>query len=100
MATEEFISVASKSGGDQGFLFAAPDEPRASIILFPGAHGVLNLDGTTINKGENNFLVRTREKNLSHGFATALIDTPSYLETMDAPHRMGEKHGQDIMAVA
>ena len=99
MSTEEFITVTSESGGKQGFLFAASDEPRASIILFPGAHGVLGLDGTTINKGEDNFLVRTREKYLPHGFTTALIDTPSYLETMDAPHRMSEKHGQDILAI-
>ena len=94
------MTVTSQSGGEQGFLFAAPEEPRASIILFPGAHGVLKLDGTAIHQGENNFLVRTREAYLPHGFATALIDTPSYLEQMDAPHRMSEKHGQDILAIA
>ena len=99
MTAEKFINVASASGGEQGFLFAASENPIASVILFPGAHGVLNLNGTTINDGEQNFLVRTRAKYLAQNFCTALIDTPSYLEKMDAPHRMSEKHGQDIMAV-
>lgn len=96
---EEFVSVNTPNGA-QGFLFDAPDRPVASVILFAGGHGWLQLDGTDIGWGRSNFLVRTRDMFVSQGFQVAVVDTPDYKDKINAIFRMSPQHGQDIREVA
>ena len=96
---EEFVSVETPNGA-QGFLFDAPENPTASLILFAGGHGWLQLDGTDIGWGRANFLVRTRQMFIEKGFQVAVVDSPDYKDKINAIFRMSDKHWQDIRAVA
>ncbi|NQV84262.1 MAG: hypothetical protein HQ494_10625 [Rhodospirillales bacterium] len=97
---DEFVSVELESGETQGFLFDAPDNPVGSLILFAGGHGWLNLSGTSIGWGDNNFVVRTREQYVEKGFQVAVVDTPSNKKKINAIFRMSDEHGAGIRAVA
>ena len=96
---EEYVSVDTPNGS-QGFLFDAPEKPVASLILFAGGHGWLQLDGTDIGWGRSNFLVRTRQMFVEMGFQVAVVDTPDYKDKINAVFRMSDRHWQDIKAVA
>lgn len=55
-----------------------PEKPVASVILFAGGKGALDLQGSnSINWGRNNFLVRTRDLFFDKGFMVAVVDAPS-----------------------
>jgi len=78
---EELITLKTRPSVDQKFILITPDKPVASVVLFAGGKGTLNLSsyvGTpTIKWGKNNFLVRTREMFAKHGFLVAVVDAPS-----------------------
>ena len=97
--SEEFVSLETENGEQQGFLFAAPEKPLASLILFAGGHGWLRLSDSGMGWGEGNFLVRTREKFVEQGFQVAVVDTPSYKKKINAVFRMSDEHWVDIKAV-
>jgi hypothetical protein len=59
--TEEVRTIPTRPGVTQAFLLLQPaDRPVASVILFAGGHGRLNLTPGDIGWGRGNFLVRTR----------------------------------------
>jgi pimeloyl-ACP methyl ester carboxylesterase len=64
------------SGGSQRVLFASPANPRAILIMFPGASGIVDISasGTTANR---NFLVRTLPLWLAQGFAVEILGSPN-----------------------
>ncbi|MBC8338873.1 MAG: alpha/beta hydrolase [Alphaproteobacteria bacterium] len=96
---EDFVSVETENG-EQGFLYDTPDKPVASLILFAGGHGWLNLSGTDMAWGSTNFVVRTRDMFVAQGFQVAVVDTPSYKKKINAKFRMSGEHWTDIRAVA
>lgn len=74
----ELITLDTRDGVQQKFILIKPDKPVASVILFAGGKGALDLQGSSsMNWGENNFLVRTRDMFASQGFAVAVVDAPS-----------------------
>lgn len=74
----EFIELDTRPGVKQNFILMKPEKPMASVILFAGGKGALNITGSnSINWGRNNFLVRTRDKFLDNGFMVAVVDAPS-----------------------
>lgn len=74
----ELISLDTRQGVQQKFILMKPEKPVASVILFAGGHGMLDIQGSSdINWGNNNFLVRTREKFVDKGFIVAVVDAPS-----------------------
>lgn len=86
---DELITLDTRSGVQQKFILMKPDKPVASVILFAGGHGMLDLQGSSdINWGSNNFLVRTREKFVEQGFIVAVVDAPS-----DKQEKPGMKFG-------
>lgn len=74
----ELVSLDTRAGVQQKFILIKPEKPVASVILFAGGKGALDLQGPdSINWGKNNFLVRTRDKFFDNGFMVAVVDAPS-----------------------
>ena len=101
---ETLATIESRPGVRQKFILIQPPNPTASVILFAGGHGALDLaesavGGVAIGWGENNFLVRTRRLFADHGFTVAVVDAPSDKKKMNAVWRMGAEHAQDVLAV-
>jgi pimeloyl-ACP methyl ester carboxylesterase len=96
------VSVATPRGAKQSFILLKPDKPVASVILFAGGHGALGLQSATAMKwGNQNFLVRSRDKFAAHDFMVAVVDVPSdQRHGMNAIFRMSRAHAGDIGAVA
>ena len=78
LIADELITLNTRDGVQQKFILMKPDNPVASVILFAGGHGMLDLQGASdIGWGRNNFLVRTRDLFVKHGFIVAVVDAPS-----------------------
>ncbi len=85
----ELITLKTRPDVEQKFILMTPDKPVASVILFAGGNGVLDISGSnSINKKENNFLVRSRDYFLDNNFIVAIVDAPS-----DAQDKQGMKFG-------
>ncbi len=90
---EETINLPTRPGVTQPILFTGVAHPAASVILFPGAFGLLRAM-------RNNFLVRTAPNFAALDLNVAIVDAPS-----DKPggmvdgFRMGDAHATDIAAV-
>ncbi len=101
-ADARLVSLETPRGAKQAFILIAPDKPIASVILFAGGPGALNLTGaSSMGWGEGNFLVRTRDKFAARGLMVAVIDAPSDRRNgMNAIFRMSDNHAADIGVVA
>jgi len=101
---DESLHSITTRGVDQKFVLTRSNQmPIASVILFTGSGGKLDLsssmDSINFGHGKNNFLVRTRGQFAKHGFLVATVDTPSNKKKMSITWRMGEHHTNDISAV-
>lgn len=99
----ELVTLETRPGVEQKYILIKPDKPVASVILFAGGKGALNLSSVfgspAINWGENNFLVRTRELFASQGFMVAVVDAPSDRQSrkgMLGGFRASQDHVTDI----
>jgi hypothetical protein len=94
--------ITTPRGVKQRFVVTAPAEPVASVILFAGGSGELGLESVTeMKRGAQSFLVRSRDKLVSHNLMVALMDVPADRPGgMDASFRIGNAHAGDIGAVA
>jgi len=101
--SESLVEVESRPGVKQKFIIIKPDQPRAAVILFEGAHGGLNMYSTSgkpgLKWGGKGFLARTRQSFAKQGFVVALIDSPPDKKKMDAVWRMSPEHAEDIDSV-
>lgn len=102
----ELITLKTRPGVTQKFLFIGTDNPVASVILFAGGHGNLKLSKISgipdIGWGKNNFLVRTLHEFAERGFVVAVVDAPSDKKGekgMLGGFRNSEEHVTDIDAV-
>ncbi|RXZ37090.1 alpha/beta hydrolase [Oxalobacteraceae bacterium CAVE-383] len=99
---QQVVDLQTRSGVTQRMVVLAPPEPKATVILFSGGDGGLNIqpDGT-LKRGKGNFLVRTRQLFADQGFLVAVVDTPS--DRQDFPYLQGfrqtSEHVTDIKAV-
>jgi len=100
--TSMLVSIPPPRGATQAFILIKPDHPVASVVLFAGGPGALGLKGASSMKwGEENFLVRTRNKFAARNFLVAVVDAPSdQQQGMNAIFRMSGAHAGDIGAVA
>lgn len=101
------LTLDTREGIKQKFLLAKADNAEASLILFAGGKGALDLhEGMfgcpSMNWGKKNFLVRTREAFYKHGFNVATVDAPSDQQSrngMLGGFRDSAEHVQDIDVV-
>jgi dienelactone hydrolase len=76
--SQRVVDIPTRPGVTQRFVYLAPKNPRAALILFPGGHGGLQiLPNGSFKWGEDNFLVRTRELFANNGLSVAVVDAPS-----------------------
>ena len=101
-AESKLVVVPTARGAQQGFLLITPAKPVAAVILFAGGHGALGLrDASSMQWGDGNFLVRSRDKFAARNMMVAVVDAPSdQPKGMNALFRMGGAHAGDISAVA
>jgi len=101
-ASQKVVDIPTRPGVTQRFVYFAPENPKAAVILFAGGHGGLQISRTgSFRWGEGNFLVRTRQLFEKNGLSVAVVDAPSDRET--APFlggfRQKGEHVADIKAV-
>ena len=94
--------IATRPGVTQRVLLLAPPQAKATVVLFAGGHGGLQLraDGS-LGWGAGNFLVRTRQRFVDQGLAVVLIDAPSdrQSEPFLSGFRQTPEHVADVKAV-
>ncbi len=102
-AAADLVSIQTPRGVQQAFILVSPaQKPVASVILFAGLDGALGLTGpSSMNRGDANFLVRTRDMFAAQGLLVAVVDAPSdHKSGMDPVFRVSSAHADDIEAVA
>jgi len=97
---EHYVRLDTRPGVSQAFMLIEPAKPVASVILFAGGGGLIEVSPTEIRR-QNNFLVRSQHLFAQHGFTVAIVDAPSDHQTGDGlvGFRSGDQHAQDIQAV-
>lgn len=98
----QYVEIPTRPGVTQRMLVLAPPEPKAAAVLIAGGHGGLQLrpDGS-MQWGNNNFLVRTRQFFAEQGLLVAVIDAPSDRLAPRFLHgfRQTREHAADVKAV-
>lgn len=100
--TPRVIDIPTRPGVTQRFIYLAPASPKASVILFAGGHGGLQVNAAgEPSWGGGNFLVRTRQHYADAGFAVAVIDAPSDRQAPPflSGFRQTAEHRADVLAV-
>ncbi len=100
--SQKVVDIATRPGVTQRFVYLAPEKPVASVILFAGGHGGLQIsESGSFTWGEGNFLVRTRQLFAKNGLSVAVVDAPS--DRQAAPFlggfRQKPEHVADIKVV-
>lgn len=94
-----FVTLPTRPEVQLKVLLIKPQNPTASIVLFAGGHGKLNLtesdEEITIGWGRNNFLIRNANTFASHGFTVAVVDTSSDYENIVKGFRNSAEHVND-----
>jgi hypothetical protein len=99
---QRVVDVPTRPSVVQRFLLLAPPRPRATVVLFAGGHGGLQIaaDGR-FQWGAGNFLVRSRQLFVDQGLAVAIVDAPS--DRLGTPFLSGfrqtREHAADIKVV-
>jgi pimeloyl-ACP methyl ester carboxylesterase len=96
------VDLPTRPGVTQRFFYLSPENSKASVILFSGANGGLDLsDNGDIRSGKGNFLVRSRQILADSGLAVAIIDAPSdrQREPFLLGFRQTSEHVADVKAV-
>ena len=103
---QRVVDVATRPGVIQRFLLLSPREPKATVVLFAGDDGGLNIaaDGRFQNGNlALNFLVRSRQLFVEHDLAVAIVDAPSDRQGFPFRNLSGFRqtpaHAADIKAV-
>src|ERR1700751_1657058 len=77
---QRVVDVPTRPGVTQRFLLLSPREPKATVVLFAGDDGGLNIAaGGGFQNGNlgANFLVRSRQLFVEHDLTVAIVDAPS-----------------------
>jgi len=96
------VDIPTRTGVTQRFVYISPAQPKATVILFAGGNGGLQInDGGGFGGLGGNFLVRTRQQFADAGLAVAVIDAPS--DKQSPPYLSGNRqrpeHTTDVKAV-
>ena len=95
-----YMSLSARPGATQAFLLMDVEDAAATVILFAGGDGWLNLN--PLGFGSNlqaNFVVRTRDLYTAHGIRVAIVDAPSDATSFLPAFRLTAEHAKDIQAV-
>lgn len=99
---QKVVDIPTRPGVSQRMVVLSPQEPKASVILFSGGNGGLQIfpDGS-FKRGEGNFLVRTRQLFADQGLLVAVVDAPSDRQSPPflSGFRQRSEHAADIKAV-
>lgn len=102
-ASEELVQLNTRDNITQKFSLIENDNAIATLILFAGGKGALDLSfidrKVVYGWGKNNFLVRTRELFSQNQFNIAIIDAPSDMQTKNGMYggfRKSIEHKIDI----
>lgn len=99
---QSVVELPTRPGVTQRLLLLEPTAPKAAVVLFAGGHGGLRLLANgTMQWGDGNFLVRSRQLFADEGLLVAVIDTPSDRQSPPylAGFRQRPEHAADIKAV-
>ena len=97
----QLVKVEPSEGVTQAFILITPEKPVASVILFAGGHGQLELTGgSSMRWGEKNFLVNSRYLFAAKGIQVAVIDAPYNQFGYMSLNRRTEEHRNNVKAVA
>ena len=99
---QQVVDIPTRPGVTQRFVYLAPPQPRASVVLLAGGHGGLQIfPNGSFKWGEGNFLVRTRALFAQQGLAVAVVDAPSDRQSPPflGGFRQTPQHVADIRAV-
>lgn len=99
--TESVEVVTVRPGITQSYLLLKPENPVATVILFAGYGGYLDITRFGIQQPSRNFLVRTREQFAAKNFITVVVDVPSDFAGTDGilGWRATETHAQDLQKI-
>lgn len=92
-----FVSLITRFDVHQPFWLIDKENAAASVILFAGGKGRIDINESGITRGRN-FLVRSREKFARYSLNVAVVDAPSDQEKLFY-FRTTEEHATDIKAV-
>jgi len=99
--SETAVEIPTRPGVTQRFMLEVPEHPVASVILFAGGNGALQItpDGK-LGGGRGNFLIRTRALWAARGFVVVALDAPSdrQQEPFLSGFRQTPEHAADIRA--
>jgi hypothetical protein len=97
----ELVELATRPGVTQSFLVVRPPTgtATASVILFAGGDGSLNLTAEPNEHIADNFLVRSRNLFAEQRLLVALPDTPSDQASGYGGFRASDAHAIDIAAI-
>src|SRR5262245_51978614 len=103
---QRVVDVPTRPGVIQRFLLLSPREPKATVVLFAGDHGGLQIAADGRFQYGNlavNFLVRSRQLFVEHDLAVAVVDAPSDRQGFPfrflSGFRQTPAHAADIKAV-
>ena len=89
---QERVDLQPRPGVTEPVYLTAVANPRASVLLFPGAAGVYT-------QSRSNFLLRVAPRFTAAGMTVAVFDTPSdHPAGMGPPFRASAQHATDISA--
>ena len=91
---EQFINLPTREGVTVSAWVITPGSAQASVILFAGGGGRLNISHDGIEK-TGNFLIRSRYLFAAHGFTVFIPDVPSDQGDLSG-FRTSEEHVSDI----
>lgn len=109
----ELVKLDTRDGVTQSFVVLAPENPTASLIVFSGGWGDIQVAGKANKpkiKKDGSFLVHVRKQFAEQGFIVASIDSPSDKKSpgtsghknmpgMGMDWRLSAEHMQDVRAV-
>jgi len=74
VAGERVFDLPAPDGQHQHVLYAAPAQPRGTVVMLPGGAGDVGLERDGDVRHDNNFVVRTRALWVAKGYAVLIPD--------------------------
>jgi len=100
---EVYVELPSRKNITQPFLLIDTPNPVASVILFAGGAGFLDLSANgAIGQKSRNFLVRSRHLFVGQGLRVVVFETPSHKADdfgLLGGYRRTQEHAKDIEVV-
>ncbi len=100
---EVYVNIDARPGVTQAFMLTKPEQPAATVVLFTGGGGVLDLSPAGYGSGSGNFLVRSRQLFAAQNLMVTVVDLASDFKKQgkEPPGsvRLSDEHAQDVNAV-